>query len=60
MSFFGLDAVDGPDDGLPVGDGVVPGQSQSNDGARAHEGSQVGKEGPSVQVSVEITALRWT
>lgn len=57
MSFSGLGAVDGPYDGLPVGDGVVASQSHGDDGARAHEGCQAGKEGHSIQVCVEVAAL---
>ncbi len=60
MSFSGLDAIDRPYDGLPMGDGVVTGQSQGNDGAGAHEGSQAGKEELSILVCVEVTALLWT
>lgn len=50
MSLSGLDAVDGPYEGLPVADGVVTGQSDGNDGARTHEGSQAGKEELSILV----------
>lgn len=57
MSLSGLDAVDGPYEGLPVADGVVTGQSDGNDGARTHEGSQAGKEELSILVWVEVTAL---
>lgn len=60
MSFSGLDAVDRPYDGLPVGDSIIAGQSHGNDGARAHEGRQAGKEDLSILVCVEVTALLWT
>lgn len=60
MSFSGLDAVDRSYDRLPVGYRVVTGQSEGNDGAWAHEGSQAGKEELSILVCVEVTALLWT
>lgn len=60
MSFPGLDAVDRPYDGLPVGNSIVAGQSHGNGGAGAHEGSQAGKEELSILVCVEVTALLWT
>ena len=57
MSLSGLDAVDGPYEGLPVADGVVAGQSDGDDGARTHEGGQAGKKELSILVCVEVTAL---
>lgn len=56
MGFFSLGTVDRPYDGLPVGNGVAAGQSQGNDGSRAHEGSQAGKEELSILVCVEVAA----
>lgn len=60
MSFSSLGAVDRSYDGLPVSNCIVSGESEGNDGARAHEGSQAGKEELSILVCVEITALLWT
>lgn len=60
MSFSGLDAVDRPNNGLPVGNSIVAGKSHGNDGSRTHEGSQAWKEELSVLVCIEVTALLWT
>lgn len=60
MSFSSLVAEDRPYKGLPVGNSIFSGQSQGNDGARAHEGSQVGEEDFSILVCVEVAALLWT
>lgn len=60
VSFSCLDAVDRPDDRLPVVNSIVTGKSHNNDGAGAHEGSQAGKEELSILVCIEVTALLWT
>lgn len=60
MSFPGLDAVDRPNDGLPVGYGILTGKSHGNDWTRAHEGSQAREVEFSILVCIKITALLWT
>ena len=60
MSFPCHEAVDWPYDGLPVGNSIFAGQTQGNDGARAHEISQTGTEELSILVCVEVVALLQT
>lgn len=60
MGLSSPDAICRPNEELPECNSIVTGKSQGEDGAWAHEGSQAGEAGCSIELCIEVTALLWT